>query len=106
MKQPKVRSISLLYLLIFICGIALIFWIFRTTPAAKPTEIPISQVVTMSQANQIKTLNVQGQWINITGTDGTRYTRAISDDVSAFMNQRFESHRCECYVFNPPALIG
>ena len=77
MKQPKVRSISILYLLIFICGIALIFWVFRSTPTAKPTEIPLSELVAKSQANEIKTLNVQGQWINFTGTDGVNYKSYI-----------------------------
>ncbi len=77
MKQPKVRSISILYLLIFICGIALIFWVFRSTPTAKPTEVPLSQLVTMSQSNGVKTLNVQGQWINFTGTDGVSYKSYI-----------------------------
>ena len=77
MKQPKVRSISILYLLIFICGIALIFWVFRSNPTAKPTEIPLSELVTKSQANEIKTLNVQGQWINFTGTDGASYKSYI-----------------------------
>ena len=77
MKQPKVRSISLLYLLIFTCGIALIFWVFRATPTAKPTEIPLSQLITMSQTNEVKSLNVQGQWINFTGTDGKDYKSYI-----------------------------
>jgi cell division protease FtsH len=77
MKQPKVRSISLLYLLIFTCGIALIFWVFRATPTAKPTEIPLSQLITMSQTNEVKSLNVQGQWINFTGTDSKDYKSYI-----------------------------
>ena len=31
----------------------------------------------MSQANEVKTLNVQGQWINFTGTDGVSYKSYI-----------------------------
>ena len=84
MKQPKVRSISILYLLIFICGIALIFWVFHSTPTAKPAEIPISQVVTMSQANQIKSLVVQGQNISVVGTDDTKYTSFLPDNVNNY----------------------
>ena len=54
-------------------------WIFRATPTVKPTQINLSQVVTMSEANpnQIKTLNVQGQWMNLTGTDGKEYKSYI-----------------------------
>ena len=84
MKQPKVRSISLLYLLIFVAGIALIFWVFRSTPTVKPTDITISQVVTMSQAGDIKTLNVQGQTLNITGTDGKTYKSFLPDNVNIY----------------------
>ena len=36
-QQPK-RNLTLLYLLIFVCAIALIFWVFRTTPTTKTTE--------------------------------------------------------------------
>ncbi len=83
MKQPKVRSISLLYLLIFACGIALIFWVFRAAPSTKPQEIPISQVVTMSQADEIKTLTVDGQWINITTTNG-KELKSYKGDIGLF----------------------
>jgi cell division protease FtsH len=83
MKQPKVRSISLLYLLIFAFGIALIFWVFRATPAVKPEEIPISQVVTMSQADEIKKIVVEGQWLNITTQDGTAL-KSFKGDIGLF----------------------
>jgi cell division protease FtsH len=79
MKQPKVRSVSFVYIIIFVCLIAFMIWIFRATPTVKPTQINLSQVVTMSKANpnQIKTLNVQGQWMNLTGTDGKEYKSYI-----------------------------
>jgi cell division protease FtsH len=79
MKQPKVRSVSFIYILIFICLIVFMIWIFRAPTTTKPTQINLSQVVTMSQANpnQIKTLSVQGQWINLTGTDGKDYKSYI-----------------------------
>ena len=74
MKQQPKRNLTLLYLLIFIGAIILIFWVFHSTPATKTTEIPISQVITMSQADQIKSINVQGQNLNIVGIDGKQYT--------------------------------
>ena len=79
MKQPKVRSLNIVYLLILICGIALMFWVFRTTPSATTTEKPLSEMVTMSQNGQIQSLTVQGQWINFTGTDGAKYKSYIGD---------------------------
>ena len=84
MKQQPQRNSTLLYLFIFVCAIALIFWVFRSTPATKTTEIPISQVVTMSQADQIKSINVQGQNLNIVGTDGTQYTSYLSSGVNVY----------------------
>ena len=84
MKQPKVRSVSLIYLFLIAGLVFLAFLIFRTPPAAKPAEIPISQVVTMSQANQIKSLSVQGQNVSIVGTDGTKYTSFLPDNVNIY----------------------
>ena len=82
-QQPK-RNLTLLYLLIFVCAIALIFWVFRTAPTTKVTNIPISQVVIMSQADQIKSINVQAQNLNIVGTDGTQYTSYMGTGVSIY----------------------
>jgi len=70
--------------LIFALGIALIIWVFRSNPTAKPEDITISQVVTMSQASEIKTLNVQGQTLNITGTDGKTYKSFLPDNVNIY----------------------
>ncbi len=78
----KISGISLISLLIFICGIVLIAWVFRT-PKVTPQEIPISQVVTMSQAGEIKTLNVESQWLNITTTDN-RELKSYIGDVGLF----------------------
>ena len=92
MKQQPKRNLTLLYLLIFIGAIILIFWVFRSTPATKTTEIPISQVVTMSQANQIKSINVQGQNLSIVGTDGKQYTSYLGSGVNVYQVTGFESH--------------
>ena len=84
MKQQPQRNLTLLYLFIFVCAIVLIFWVFRSTPATKTTEIPISQVVTMSQADQIKSINVQGQNLSIVGTDGKQYTSYLGSGVNVY----------------------
>ena len=52
MKQPKVRSISIVYLIIFILCIALIVWIYKAKPAPTVTPISPSTLVTMSQADR------------------------------------------------------
>ena len=98
MKQPKVRSISIVYLIIFICGIALILWIFKTPTATKVTNIPISQVVTMSQANEIKSINVQGQNLSIIGTDGTPVLRA-------YLGSTVSIYQVTGLNLNPPVVV-
>jgi cell division protease FtsH len=80
--KSKIRGISLIYLLIFICGIILVTWVLRT-PASVPQEIPISQVVTMSQNDEIKKLVVNGQWLDITAQDGTQL-KSYMGDMSLF----------------------
>ena len=84
MKQQPKRNSTLLYLLIFIGAIVLIFWVFRSTPTTKTTDIPISQVITMSQADEIKSINVQGQNLNIVGIDGTKYTSYLGSGVNIY----------------------
>ena len=85
MKQPKVRSISIVYLIIFILGIALILWIFKNpTTAPKVTPINMSDLVTKNEAGQIKSINVQGQNVSIVGTDGTQYSAYLGTGVSIY----------------------
>ena len=84
MKQQQNRNQSILYLFILACAIALIFWIFRSTPTSNVTNIPISQVVTMSQDNEIKSINVSGQNLSIVGTNGTQYLSYLSSSVTIY----------------------
>jgi cell division protease FtsH len=86
MKQPKVRSVSFIYIFLIIGLVILAFMVFRQQPTTKPTAIFISDVVAMSQAtpNQIKSINVQGQNISITGTDGKQYTSYLDSSVSIY----------------------
>jgi cell division protease FtsH len=84
MKQQNNRNQSLLYLFILACAIVLIFWIFRSTPTTKVTTIPISQVVSMSQDNEIKSIDVNGQNLSIVGTDGTQYSSYLGSSVTIY----------------------
>ena len=84
MKQPKVRSISIVYLIIFILGIALIVWIYKAKPAPTVTPISPSTLVTMSQADEIKSITVQGQNLSIVGTNGQQYSSYLGTGVSIY----------------------
>jgi cell division protease FtsH len=84
MKQPKVRSISIVYLIIFILCIALIVWIYKAKPAPTVTPISPSTLVTMSQADEIKSITVQGQNLSIVGTNGQQYSSYLGTGVSIY----------------------
>lgn len=83
MKQPRVRSVNLFLLVLFIASIAILFMIFRGTSPAKPEEVSISQVVTMSQKGEIKELSVKGEMLYITTQDG-RALESYKGEVSLF----------------------
>lgn len=75
--KPKARNTGLFYLLLLVAVIALIIFIVRGVPQAKPQEIPISQAITMSQGGQISEIQVNGAWLDITGTDKMAYRSYI-----------------------------
>lgn len=52
--------------------------------ANKATEIPLSQVITMSQRHEIEKLEVQGEVLNITTKDGTKYLAYKEPDANVF----------------------
>ena len=72
MKINWKRSI-IIYGIIILAAITF-FTIVLPETETKPETIPVSQMVTMSQAHEIKSIEVNGDTINITGTNGTKYT--------------------------------
>jgi cell division protease FtsH len=61
---------TLIFIAILIAGIA-IFWSFTGSRTPEPTEIPISEVVTMSQQNLIRSIEIDGDTLSITETNGS-----------------------------------
>ncbi len=59
---------SFVYIAILIGAVALATAVLSTPQ--KPTEIPLSEVVAMSQANKIEKIVEEGEWLTITTTDG------------------------------------
>jgi cell division protease FtsH len=70
MKQGNISKI-LFFIVIIVGGITLFSLLFQD--ADKPKEIPLSEAITMSQNNQIKSILVDGDTLLITKTDGTEY---------------------------------
>jgi len=71
MKINWKRSI-IIYAIIIMAAITF-FTIVLPGTETKPKTIPISDMVTMSQKGEIRSIEVSGDTINITGTDGTKY---------------------------------
>jgi len=86
--RSRWRRIGLVYLIILIGGISLIAFAMRG-PAQAQDEIPISEVISRSQDNQIEKLVVEGEWLTITTTSG----------------QEFRSHKGETSVFEITGLV-
>src|SRR6266508_2286927 len=66
---------GLLYLAMLL-GIVAIAAILFSTPQ-KPTEVPLSQAITMSHDNNIKTATEEGEWLTIETTDGRQVKTRI-----------------------------
>ena len=63
---------SLIVIMILIAGVALVSYLFGTS-AEKPTEIPLSEAITMSQDKEIEKIMVEGDSLLITATDGIEF---------------------------------
>ncbi|MFC2034868.1 ATP-dependent zinc metalloprotease FtsH [Chloroflexota bacterium] len=67
MKSSWKRS-GFVYIVILVAGVAMATFLFSASQ--KPTEIPLSEVITMSKSNQIANIVEEGEWLTIFTTDG------------------------------------
>ncbi len=79
------RRNSLFYVAILLAGIALFSYLAPSTK--KQVEVPLSQVVTMSQSHQISKIEVDGDTLLITTTDG-RDLRAFKESNATIYDIR------------------
>jgi len=68
MKLGRRRN-SLIYIVIILIAIAVIAYLIPTT--SKPAEVPLSEIITMSQNGEIERILIEGEALTITTTDGT-----------------------------------
>ncbi len=59
---------GLIYIVILVGIVALATFVFSTPQ--KPTDVPLSQVITMSNSNQLEKVVEEGEWLTVTTTDG------------------------------------
>jgi len=50
-------------------GAVVLVTVLLSSPS-KPTEVPLSEVIVMSQGNKIEEIIEEGEWLTITTTDG------------------------------------
>ncbi len=73
--RPNWKRSGLIYIVILVAAIAL-FSVFLPTDK-KPEEVPLSEVIAMSQKNKIETIMVDEDELLITATDGRELKTAI-----------------------------
>jgi len=80
--RPSWRRNSLIYIAILLAGIALIAFLVPT--ASKPTEVPLSEVIALSQSGEIEMILVEGDELTITKFDGTEVKTFKESNASIY----------------------
>ena len=78
---PTLKRSSLIYIVILVVGVALATMLLSAPQ--KPAEVPLSEVITMSQGNTIEKIVVEGEWLSITTTEGIEL-KSFKGDGSIF----------------------
>ena len=79
--NPNWKRNSIIYIVIMLVGIFLVSRLFTT--ATKPSEILLSEAITMSQDGQIAKIVVEGETLLITTIDGTKL-ESFKGDTNIF----------------------
>ncbi len=80
--KPSWQRNSLIFIAILFAGIALISFFLSTSQ--KPTEIPLSEAIAMSQSKEIAKIKVDGDALNITATDGAAFIAFKESNASIY----------------------
>jgi cell division protease FtsH len=80
-------SKGLIFIVIVIVGVALFTIFFQTSD--KPTEIPLSEAIAMSQNNEIEKIVVEGDALHITATDGSELETYKESNISIYEIEGF-----------------
>ncbi len=75
--RPSWKRSGLIYIVILVAAMAL-FFVFLPTDE-KPEEVPLSEVIAMSQSNEIEKIMVDDEELLITTTDGVELKTAIGN---------------------------
>jgi len=73
---------SFIYIIILLAAVILVYMLMPG--GTNPDEIPLSQVIDMSQKGEIASIEVDGNQLSITATDNTEYTSYKEDGTSIY----------------------
>ncbi|MDP2919099.1 MAG: ATP-dependent zinc metalloprotease FtsH [Dehalococcoidia bacterium] len=97
--KPRARNTGLFYLLLLASIATLVIFIVRM-PKPEPEEIPISQVIVMSQDNELDRLVVDGEWLKVFTRDKSEY-RSFIGFTSLFDIKDLNLQNIEVYEIQP-----
>ena len=78
--SPKLLRNSIIYVIITIAVIAMFFAVFQ--PSTRSEELPISQVVQMAKDGDLRSIEIRGDDLFITGIGGRNFTSRKEADSS------------------------
>ncbi len=68
---------GIIYIIVLFAAVALATALLSSPP--KPTEVPLSEVIAMSNSNQIEKMVEEGEWLTVTTTDGREIKASIGN---------------------------
>jgi cell division protease FtsH len=95
MKSSWKRN-SFIYIIILLAAVILVYMLMPGS--SSPAEIPISQVITMSQQGEITKIIVDGNTLDVFAKDGTEYTSYKEDGTSIYTIATLDLHNVEVKV--------
>ncbi|MBI2851869.1 MAG: ATP-dependent zinc metalloprotease FtsH [Chloroflexi bacterium] len=79
--QSSWKRSSIVYIIFLIAGVALATVLFSSPQ--KPAEVPLSEVIVMSQAHEIQRIIVEEEWLSVTTNAGSKL-RSFKGEGSIF----------------------
>ena len=62
---------TIIFIIILVAGIFIFYTVFNNTKP-QPTEVPIGEVITLSESGQVKGISIDGDKLTVTKMDGTQ----------------------------------
>ncbi len=87
---------SFIYIIILLAAVILVYMLMPGS--SSPEQIPISKVISMSQAGQISAIVVDGNTLDVTTANNTQYTSYKEDGTSIYTISSLDLHNVKVTV--------